>query len=295
MALVEGEGQINDNPGLQSYYASPESRIGYRLVLGGTRHYGYWEADTLFPFPVAASLRRMEAKLFEVLNLPAGSRVLDAGCGLGHVALYMARRGMRITGIDVVDRHIVKARKNFAKAALPSGQVTVQKMDYHHLGSIPDGSHEGVYTMETFVHATDPDGVLAGFHRILRPGGRIAMFEYDNVLEGASGEMATAMAQVNEYAAMPTNKRPGHYKQWLEDAGFEDVVVHDYSENILPMLRLFWLLAIVPHAFVKLFGLEKYFLNTIAAYQGYRGRKFWRYLAVTATKPGPPIESAKTQ
>lgn len=33
---------INENPELQSYYQSLESRIGYRLVLGGTRHFGYW-------------------------------------------------------------------------------------------------------------------------------------------------------------------------------------------------------------------------------------------------------------
>lgn len=33
---------INDNHELQSYYQSVESRIGYRLVLGGTRHFGYW-------------------------------------------------------------------------------------------------------------------------------------------------------------------------------------------------------------------------------------------------------------
>lgn len=33
---------INDNPELQSYYHSLESRVGYWLVLGGTRHFGYW-------------------------------------------------------------------------------------------------------------------------------------------------------------------------------------------------------------------------------------------------------------
>lgn len=33
---------INDNPELQSYYQSLESRVGYRMVLGGTRHFGYW-------------------------------------------------------------------------------------------------------------------------------------------------------------------------------------------------------------------------------------------------------------
>lgn len=33
---------INENKELQSYYQSLESRVGYRLVLGGTRHFGYW-------------------------------------------------------------------------------------------------------------------------------------------------------------------------------------------------------------------------------------------------------------
>lgn len=40
----EGSPLINENKELQSYYQSLESRIGYRLVLGGTRHFGYWYA-----------------------------------------------------------------------------------------------------------------------------------------------------------------------------------------------------------------------------------------------------------
>lgn len=102
----------------------------------------------------------MEAKLLELLHLPSGSQILDAGCGAAHVAIYMARHGMRITDIDVVDRHIEKARQNIARSGLPPGQVTAQKMDYHHLESISDASHDGIYTMETFVHATDPEGFL---------------------------------------------------------------------------------------------------------------------------------------
>lgn len=41
---AEGEMRplINSNPELQTYYQSLESRIGYRFVLGGTRHFGYW-------------------------------------------------------------------------------------------------------------------------------------------------------------------------------------------------------------------------------------------------------------
>jgi len=39
-----------------------------------------------------------------------------------------------------------------------------------------------LHTMEMFVHGTDPAQVLAGFFRILKPGGRIAVLEYDHNL-----------------------------------------------------------------------------------------------------------------
>jgi ubiquinone/menaquinone biosynthesis C-methylase UbiE len=291
---------INANPLLESYYESLESRIGYRLVLGGTRHFGYYEKDTYWPFPVGKALRAMEEKLFQALNLPEGSRVLDAGCGVAHVALYMARRGLRITAIDYMDRHVAKAKRNVARANLPPGQVTVEKMDYHHLESIPDQSHDGVYTMETFVHATDPEAVLAGFYRILRPGGRLVLHEYDHISnagEHVPKSVTDTLDMLHKYAASPTSARshPGVFERMLEDAGFTDVRVEDYSENIRPMLRLFYVLAVVPYFFIKLLGLERWFVNTVAGAVLYAYHQHWRYVAVTATKPGGTIEATKTK
>ena len=49
-------------------YESFESRIGYRLVLGATRHFRYYEKGTYWPFPVGRALRAME-KLFCALRL----------------------------------------------------------------------------------------------------------------------------------------------------------------------------------------------------------------------------------
>jgi ubiquinone/menaquinone biosynthesis C-methylase UbiE len=288
------------DPSLKSYYESLESRIGYRLVLGGTRHFGYYDNASSSAFPVGRALRAMEEKLFQALDLPKDAQVIDAGCGIGHVALYMARRGLRITGIDIIDHHITKAQRNIARAQLPPGQVTVQKMDYHHLEAIADQSHDGIYTMETFVHATDPETALAGFHRILRPGGRLVLFEYDHsvgVEEHIPAKVADEMHMVNKYAAMPTNARShkGVFTRMLEDAGFTDVKVEDYSANIRPMLRLFYVLAAVPYFFIKLLRLERWFINTVAGAQGYLHQEHWRYVAITATKPGPRIEAAKTK
>ncbi|KAI0870119.1 S-adenosyl-L-methionine-dependent methyltransferase, partial [Hypoxylon argillaceum] len=186
-------------------------------------------------------------------------------------------------------------------------------MDYHHLETLGDESFDGVYTMETFVHATDPAQVLRGFFRVLKPGGRVVLHEYDNVLEETEEASSVAavtststptrghdekkrpnkalqrsMRQVNEYSAMPTNaiSSPGALGRLLEDAGFVDVEVRDLSDNIRPMTRLFYILAIVPFWLVSLLRVERYFVNTVAGVGAYRGYGFWRYVQVSARKPG---------
>ncbi|KAI1112546.1 S-adenosyl-L-methionine-dependent methyltransferase [Nemania sp. NC0429] len=340
---------INPNPRLQSYYASLESVLGYDLLLGGTRHFGYYEDAAAYnPFPLSGALRRMEEELFRALRLPrrsGGARVLDAGCGYGHVARYMARKGLRVTGIDVVERHLRKARETAAKEMEAGrngkgrgkgeaeaegeaegegevGSMEIRHMDYHHLEGLADESFDAVYTMETFVHATDPEGVLRGFFRVLKPGGRIAMHEYDHMLEEVEAEgenkdkkkekgnkkgeekkeggkkdkekktpgrdLQRAMRQVNEWSAMPTNaiSSPGAFKRMLEGAGFVDVEVRDLSAHIRPMTRLFYVLAIVPFYVISLLRLERYFVNTVAGVGAYRGYGFWRYVQVRARKPG---------
>lgn len=281
---------LEDNPQLQSYYHSLESRIRYRLLLRGTRHFGYYEHDTWWPFPLSRALRAMEDKLAALLDLKQGAYVLDAGCGVGHVAIHLVtKHGYKVQGIDIVDHHIVKSRQNIARHGLSEDQLAVRKMDYHHLDSFADGAFDGVYTMETFVHATDPQAVLRNFFRVLRPGGRLALFEYDHELAHNPEEaLALSMKKINKIAAMPTNSvsQPGVFRQMLEDAGFTDLIVRDYSSNIQPMTRFFYLLAYVPFIIVTFFGLERFFINTVAGVESYRGRHHWRYVAISASKPG---------
>ncbi|EFW21049.1 hypothetical protein D8B26_002687 [Coccidioides posadasii str. Silveira] len=288
MATSEEEPLIDENAPLQSYYASLESRVGYRLFLGGTRHFGYYDPDTLWPFPIGRALRKMEDHLARSLDLFKGARALDAGCGYGHVAIHMARKHhLEVTAIDVVDRHVARAQRNVAAAGL-RGAIVVQKADYHHLDSFSDSSFDGVYTMETFVHATDPAAALAGFFRVLKPGGSIALYEYDHAKSlDAAEEMVKMFDQVNTHAAMPSNAlfEQGRLPSLLEDAGFVDVKVADLSENIKPMLRLFFVVAYIPYLIIRLFGLEAYFINAVAAVMGYRYHYAHRYVAVTAKKP----------
>lgn len=284
---------INHNPSLQSYYTSLESRIGYQLFLGGTRHFGYYQPNTRWPFPITAALRRMEDHLFNSLKLQPGAKVLDAGCGVGHVAMHLAGKGLQVFGIDVVKNHVRWAQQCIKDRGFEKS-VTVRLMDYHHLEELPDESFNGVYTMETLVHATSPEQALGEFFRVLKPGGSIALYEYDHAKRDAlpkdvPNDLLKSLEQVNRRASMPANEsfEYGVLQSMLESRGFQDVVVGDLSENIKPMIMLFYIVAYIPFLIIRFLGLEAWFVNTRAGVEGYQVLKWglWRYVAVTAKKP----------
>jgi ubiquinone/menaquinone biosynthesis C-methylase UbiE len=272
-------------PSIQDYYATRESRWGYQLFLSNTRHFGYYKSPSSWPFPISKALRAMEQKLADTLNLSAGAKVLDAGAGVADVASFMAMRGLTVEAIDLVDRHITLAKRNVAARKL-TDSVSITKMNYQEL-DFGDKYFDGVYTMETFVHATNPDKALSEFYRVLKPGGKIALFEYDRAADNDMPQAARkAFEQVNKYASMPTFQRftYGVPEQLLTDAGFTDIVVEDIFPHILPMLRLFAIAAFVPYEIIKLLHLEHRFVNAMSAVEYYHYRSYMRYVVISAKK-----------
>ena len=175
------------------------------------------------------------------------------------------------------------------KAQDLGGLIKIHKMDYHYL-NFKNSSFDGVYTMETFVHATSPRQALNEFFRVLKPGGSLTLHEYDYVdISTASRFVQVTGDRLNRGSAMPSNLGRGVLLRMIEEAGFQDITLEDLSANIKPLLRLFFVCAIVPYLFVWLLGLEDWFINTVGGAVLYLGnrRSAWRYLEITARKPGP--------
>lgn len=275
---------------IQAYYNSLESRLGYRLFLGGTRHFGYYASEQAWPWPIDSALRAMEAKMLRALQFRCsiGAKVLDAGCGTGDVALYMAREGgFNVEGIDLTPHHIVKATRNIRLAGM-THQVRAKVGDYHNLDDFENAEFDGIYTMETLVHSTNPREVLREFLRILKPGGSLVMHEYDHPrIELAPKEIVREARTLNSVVCMPAFEtlELDDWKNIAQEVGFEDVVSKDMSKNIVPMLWLFFVIAYIPWLILRLLGVQYKFPNTTAGVGMYVGRKYWRYVQVTATKP----------
>jgi sterol 24-C-methyltransferase len=123
------------------YYRRPESRVTYALLLGGTRHFG-WYPPGSEDLPMRLALRLMEDRLGRALDLPAGAVVLDGGCGRGAVALHLAAAfGLQVEGVDILAGDAGRAARAATRHA-GQRRARFRVMDYHRL-RFPDGHFDG--------------------------------------------------------------------------------------------------------------------------------------------------------
>jgi len=106
-------------------------------------------------------------------GLASGSLALDVGCGDGRHSVELAERfGFAVTGIDPVERQVEVARGRSVR----TGSVRFE------LGSAeqilaPDGSVDLVWCRDVLVHVADLERAYVEFRRVLRPGGRVLVYQ----------------------------------------------------------------------------------------------------------------------
>ena len=110
---------------------------------------------------------------------PAGSRVLEAGCGVGAQTLTLARRspGAHFTSIDVSHESIAQARRSAANAKIDN--VHFQQADIFALPFAAE-SFDHVFVCFVLEHLAHPDEALTTLHRLLKPGGSLTVIEGDH-------------------------------------------------------------------------------------------------------------------
>jgi ubiquinone/menaquinone biosynthesis C-methylase UbiE len=117
-----------------------------------------------------ADLRREFA---EFLACSAGERVLDVGCGPGHLARHLARQGCQVTGVDRGWRLLRIARRWAAKEGIA---VDFQRAAGERL-PFAGGSFDCSYATTVIYWVRRPEAVLHEMARVTRPGGAVATLD----------------------------------------------------------------------------------------------------------------------
>jgi SAM-dependent methyltransferase len=107
------------------------------------------------------------------LGLPAGAVVVDAGCGDGEYSVELATRfGFQVTGVDPVPRCV-----QTAQLTAPSGcPVTFAAGTCDHL-PLPSGAADLVWCRDVLSLVSDLDSAYREFRRVLKPGGRVLIYQ----------------------------------------------------------------------------------------------------------------------
>lgn len=145
-----------------SYYRKKESRWGYRFLLKGVRHFGYYP-DGRKTISHARAQELMVDRIADEFNLSQGSAVLDAGCGEGMASMHLAARyGFRVSGVDLLPESIEYARKYSAQNSVSNVNFIIGSYD-----DLPfsDNSFDGIFTLETLVHSPNIIRTLAELTR----------------------------------------------------------------------------------------------------------------------------------
>ena len=151
------------------------------------RHKSTWESGD---FGQVAKFIMTDAEQFMArIDLQPGTKVLDAACGTGNLAVLAARRGCITSGIDIASNLIAQARERAKKEGLhiEYTEGDAEAMPY------PDASFDAVVSMYGVMFAPRPERIVSELHRVVKPGGLIALANW--APDGFIGKMFAVFAR----------------------------------------------------------------------------------------------------
>lgn len=154
------------------------------------------------------------AELVDLLAPQAGERVLDLGCGTGHLTAEIAARGAEVIGVDSSPSMIAQARQNFPK-------LTFQLSDARSFHF--DEPFDAVFSNAVLHWIPEADRVAASVAAALKPGGRFvlemgAKRNNERIVAGVGDVLRAAGYPVENPWYYPSL---GEHARILEAQGFE--------------------------------------------------------------------------
>lgn len=121
----------------------------------------------------SAADRDAWAHVWSAVFPAAPQQVLDVGTGSGYLARLLADLGHEVTGTDLAEGMLVRAREHAARMSAPP---TFLRGDAVH-PAFPGGTFDAVVNRYVMWTLREPTVALRNWHRLIRPGGTLAVVD----------------------------------------------------------------------------------------------------------------------
>ncbi len=274
---------------VQEYYtASTEDYINY--YQSGWHQHMHYGFDRDLP-KGGNPTENLVKYMAEIAKMQPGERLLDAGCGLGGSAMWLAaNKGVQSVGLNFMYMQLTLAN-GYAKER---GRTEDTKFVCGDFTKAPfqNESFDVIWAVESSDHAPDKKEWIAEMYRMLKPGGRLI------VGDGFKREEPFNEKDRKEYEcflagwAVPHLASPKEFTDGYLEAGFQQPYDEDITADVMPHAKAIFRFAFIaiPMRWTLLkLGLtskEKYG-NAQATYYQYTTLKkaFWTYRIFCGVKP----------
>ncbi len=237
-------------------------------------------------------------------GLPAGTTVLDVGCGIGGSSRILARDyGFAVTGITISPQQVRRAQE------LTPSHINAQfQVDDALNLSFPDASFDVVWSIEAGPHMPDKARYAQEMLRVLKPGGILVVADWnqrDDRRQPLNGWERRVMRQLLDQWSHPAFSSIEGFSEQLEATELiaGQVTTADWTQETLPAwLDSIWQGIVRPDGLLKFGGVgfikslrevPTFLLMRLAFGAGLC--RFGMFQAVRAASPEPPQDTTSEQ
>lgn len=250
-------------------------------------HYGIWEKGIRNFGEALENTNRILAKRS---GIDSFSNVLDAGCGIGGSAIYLARnQGCRVTGISLSKKQIEKAQQISITNSL-NHLLQFYAKDYSKTG-FPSETFNVVWALESVGTAQDKGAFLSEAFRVLKPGGILILADYFKTKATPVSDQPLLRSWL-ELWAISDLETIDSFILLLKESGFYNNNVEDFTKEITPSAKRMYLSSLLGTTSSALYNLfhnttrfaKQHYKSGFLQYKALR-KGLWEYKVILAKKP----------